>query len=198
MNVQTKVENRIKHLEKGLPFFTHNFYELGSTAAVQKALSRLTEQGVIKRVQRGVYCRPKPLKSIPSITTVASADDVARKWARENGYKLLSHGIEEAYKLGLQTQSPIIKLYWTNGPSREFKVGNQKVKVVQVKGELLKWGNKSQGRLLRALSMFENFELSEEAIKKAFSRLNLEENEGYHLVERISSLFNFKINRSKA
>jgi hypothetical protein len=185
MSIQAKVESRIKYIQKGFPFSTNSFYKLGSCLAVQKALSRLAAQGTITRVNRGIYCRPKPLKSIPSITTTVSAVDIARLWARQHNYKLVTHGLEEAYKLGFQTQAPIIKLYWTNGPSREFAVGKQRVKVVHANSELLRWGNEPEGRLLRALSVFRKYELPSGAFKIAFSRLQVDEITGQKLVCKI-------------
>ena len=189
LSTQAKIENRIEHIQKGLPFSIDSFYEAGSKASVQQSFSRLAKKGAIARVERGIYCRPKPLKSIPSIKTVASAEDVAHLWARQNGYKLVAQGQEEAYKLGLQTQAPIRKLYWTNGPSREFKVGRQRVKVLHVNSELLSWGNAPEGRLLRALSVLKNYELPAEKLKIAFSRLKISNSEGKQLLCKLTNRF---------
>ncbi|KJG37734.1 hypothetical protein UA32_12310 [Photobacterium angustum] len=189
MSTQAKIENRIKHIQKGLPFSINSFYESGSKASVQQSFSRLAKKGAITRLEKGIYCRPKPLKSIPSIKTVASAEDVARLWARQNGYKLVSQGQEEAYRLGLQTQAPIITLYWTNGPSRVFTVGKQQVKVIHVNSELLSWGNAPEGRLLRALSVFRHYDLPAEKLNIAFSRLSISNSEGKQLLSKLTNRF---------
>lgn len=186
MSIQAKVEIRIKRIQKGLPFAINGFYKLGSRAAVQKALSRLTKLGEIFRLQRGIYCRPKPLKSLPSLTVTASAEQVAQLWARQHKYKLVSQGLEEAYRLGLQTQAPITKLYWTNGPSREFLVGNQKVVVKHIGENLLKWSNAPEGRLLRALSVFGESELPNSAFKQVFSRLQIAGQEANELLNKLT------------
>lgn len=187
MSIQIKVETRIKRIKKGIPFSINGFYELGGHAAVQKALSRLAKSGFIVRVQRGIYCRPKPLKAIPSIKKTASTEQVVRLWAKQNKYKLVPQGMEEAYRLGLQTQAPIRKVYWTNGPSKEFVVGNQKIVVVHKRDALLKWGNTPAGRLFRALFIFKSNELSLSALTIAFSRLKLLGKEANTLIKKMRS-----------
>ena len=54
-------------MQRGTPFTIEKFYSLGSVTAVQKAMSRLTKEGEIVRVAKGIYSRPKPLAALPSI-----------------------------------------------------------------------------------------------------------------------------------
>ena len=115
MSVAIKVSSRVDRMRRGVPFSITGFYSLGSKVAVQKAMSRLVQEGVLERVAKGFYVRPKPLPSMPSIKTTASADQVAKVWAKEHGYKLVTQGQESAYRLGFQTQAPMKKVYWTNG-----------------------------------------------------------------------------------
>lgn len=132
---------------------------------------------MIVRVDRGFYARPKPLKNIPSIKIVTSAEKVVAAWAKERGYKITIQGLEAAYRLGMQTQAPVKRIYWSNGPSREFKVGNETV-IVQHKSESkLKWLNRPEGELLRGLLSLNRKYARLEAIKNAFSRLNISSRE---------------------
>ena len=182
--VLQKIENKIKHIKRGALFSIRNYYHLGSESSVHKAFGKLIQDGLIFRMQRGIYCRPKQLKSIPSIITLASANQLAHFCAKEKNSKLFPQGMEEAYKLGFQTQMPVNMVYWTNNMNREFKVGNQIVLVKKVEDKLLKWGNKPAGKLLRALSTFTR-RPSDEKLKEAFSRLQLSEDEGHKLIINI-------------
>lgn len=175
-------------MKLGIPFSITGFYSLGSHAAVQKAISRLAKEGVIDRVSKGFYVRPKPLPSLPSVKTTASADQVARVWAKERGYKLVSQGQEAAYRLGFQTQAPMKKVYWSNGPSREFRVGNQVVEVRHICGQKLRWGKEPEGALLRGLLVTppESVELS--GLKKAAQRLSLTSGETRSVAKKLRSL----------
>ncbi len=186
MSVQIQIEARLKHIRKGIPFTLTGFYSLGSTAAVQKSMSRLVQKGEIVRVSRGVYARPKPLKSIPTIKATANAEQMAKLWAKEHGYKLAPQGLEEAYRLGLQTQAPIRKVFWTNGPSREFAIGNNRVQVKTVSNNLLRWLNRPEGALLRGLVIMAKYEVTAAMLKTAFKRLGISENQINPILKKLA------------
>ena len=77
----------------------------------------------------------------------------------------------------MQTQAPVKRIYWSNGPTREFKVGNETV-IVQHKSESkLKWLNRPEGELLRGLLSLSGKYARLEAIKNAFNRLNISSRE---------------------
>lgn len=126
MSVAALARQRVHRMKRGVPFSISGFYSLGSRASVQQAMSRLVKEACWW-VERGFYSRPKPLKNLPSVNVVASANAVAAAWAKERGYKITLQGLEAAYRLGLQTQAPVKRIYWSNGPTREFRVGNELV-----------------------------------------------------------------------
>lgn len=113
MSVAALARQRVHRMKRGVPFSISGFYSLGSRASVQQAMSRLVKEGLLVRVERGFYSRPKPLKNIPSVNVIASANDVAAAWAKERGYKITLQGLEAAYRLGLQTQAPVKRIYWS-------------------------------------------------------------------------------------
>lgn len=188
MSVAMKVAERIGRIRKGVPFSIKGFYTLGSRTSVQKAMSRLAQQGVIERVARGFYARPKPLAILPSINTTAHPEQVARAWARQNGYKMVVQGQEAAYRLGFQTQAPMQTVYWTNGPSREFKVRNQVVRVRHVTNSKLKWQNKPKGALLRGLLVTPPEAVGVSGLLQAACRLSLSPSECKRVVGELSEL----------
>jgi hypothetical protein len=96
MSVAELVSARVQRMQKGSPFPIEKFYALGSITSVQKAMSRLTQQGVLIRVAKGMYARPKPLTNLPSIKMTAKAEDVAMAWAKVNRHKLAPQGLEAA------------------------------------------------------------------------------------------------------
>ncbi|WP_409523309.1 DUF6088 family protein [Nitrincola sp. MINF-07-Sa-05] len=175
-------------MKRGVPFSITGFYSLGSRASVQKAISRLALEGVVERVSKGFYVRPKPLPSMPSIKTTASAEQVAKAWAKEHGYKLVSQGQEAAYRLGLQTQAPMKTVYWSNGPSREFRIGNQVVEVRHISDQKLRWEKEPAGALLRGLLVTPPESVEVSGLKKAVQRLSLTPAEIKAVVKKLSSL----------
>lgn len=173
MSVTALARQRVNRMKRGIPFSISGFYSLGSRASVQQAMSRLVKEGLVVRVERGFYSRPKPLKNIPSINVVASANDVATAWAKERGYKITLQGLEAAYRLGLQTQAPVKRIYWSNGPTREFRVGNELVRVQHKSASRLRWLNQPEGELMRGLLSLNQEHTSPETLKYAFHRLSL-------------------------
>lgn len=164
-------------MKRGLPFSITGFYSLGSRAAVQQAMSRLAKAGEIERVTRGLYMRPKFLTSLPSIKIKVSAEQIAKSWGKEHGYNLVSQGEESAYRLGFQTQSPMQKVFWSNGPSRKFRVGQQVVEVRHASRQKLRWRNSSEGELLRGLLVTPPESLEVSDLKQAVERLSLSASE---------------------
>jgi len=188
MSVALKVSNRVERMKRGFPFSITGFYVLGNRTSVQKALSRLAQEGVVERVSKGIYVRPKPLPSMPSIKTTASAEQVAKVWAKEHGYKLVSQGQEAAYRLGLQTQAPMRTIFWSNGPSRQFKIGNEVVEVRHITEQKLRWGNGPEGALLRGLLVTPPESVEVSNLKTAFIRLSLSSSETRAILHKLSAL----------
>ncbi|MDP2522961.1 DUF6088 family protein [Neptunomonas phycophila] len=188
MSVAGNVASRINRMKRGIPFSITGFYSLGSNTSVQKAISRLAKEGVVERVSKGFYVRPKPLPSIPSIKTTASADQVAKVWAKEHSYKLVSQGQEAAYRLGLQTQAPMKTVYWSNGPSREFRIGNQVVEVRHISDQKLRWAKGPEGVLLRGLLVTPPEFVDLAGLKKAARRLSLTPSETKAVAKKLKGL----------
>jgi len=186
MSISVLVSNRVSRMKRGTPFSIEKFYTLGTTTSVQKAMSRLAIEGIIVRVAKGIYSRPKPLPRFPSIKITAKAEEVAKTWARTHNYKLVPQGLESAYRLGMQPQAPIKSVYWTTGPSREFRVGNEVVKVKHTTSTKLRWGNKPEGVFLRGLLALSPEHTSISTLRIAIKRLNLHEEESIDVVHKLS------------
>ena len=61
VGVDAAIRRRIARAKDGQVFTPANFIDLGSRAAIDKALSRLTSSGKLQRLSRGLYTRV-PLK----------------------------------------------------------------------------------------------------------------------------------------
>jgi predicted transcriptional regulator of viral defense system len=107
---------------EGSVFTLADFYDLGETYTVQKALQRMSKDGTVERVGRGLYLYPKfgelLKKNIP-----ASVDEVARAIARRFAWTITPNGENALNYLGLSTQVPAVPLYFSNGPSRIYTYG---------------------------------------------------------------------------
>lgn len=172
-------------MKRGMPFSIEKLYSLGSVTAVQKVMSRLAKEGEVVRVAKGIYSRPKPLASIPSVRITAKAKDVAMTWAKIHHYKMVPQGLESAYRLGLQTQAPLKIVYWSSGSSRVFKVGNQEVQVKHAANFKLQWQHKPEGELLRGLMFASPEHTSKRQLSTALKRLNISHEEKLTVINKL-------------
>ncbi|GGZ77832.1 DUF6088 family protein [Paraglaciecola chathamensis] len=185
MSVAELVNNKLARMKRGAPFSIERFYTLGSVSAVQKKMSRLVKEGKVVRVAKGIYSRPKPLIISPTMNIVAKAEDVARVWAETNNYKLSYQGMEAAYRLGLQTQAPMKSVFWTSGPTRTFRVGNQEVQVKHAANSKLVWYDKPEGELFRGLMFAAPEHTTVSELSAAMKRLNLSKEQNLKVISKL-------------
>lgn len=119
-----EIKNRIYSAPEGTAFITSDFLDLAEIPAINKALSRMAADGSIRRIIRGVYDRPYYSKVIqeyraPDMTQVAKAI------SRNYGWTIVPYGNTALNLLGLSTQVPAVYKYVSDGPYREYAVGNR-------------------------------------------------------------------------
>lgn len=150
MSVAEQIRQRVKKLPRGEPFTTNGLIKLGSRPAVDKALSRLVEAGLIKRVARGVFVRPKKSPFIGNV--MPDESHVVNVIAKGHGETIQVHGAEAARRFKISTQMPTKPIYYTSGSSREIQIGKLTVKLMHTSShrKLLHAGKKT-GLALTAL-----------------------------------------------
>ena len=99
-----KITQSIKAKGRGAIFAPSDFLDMGSRASVDQALSRLADQGMIRRLTRGLYDYPKISSRIGILSP--STDDVAKAIARKDNQVLQVSPAMAANQLGLSTQVP--------------------------------------------------------------------------------------------
>lgn len=167
--VRDKIYSRILELEPAKPFPYRLLKGLGSESSTQRAVRQLCEDGHLIRMMTGFYVRPKKHKLLPNITVTCSPEDLVKAWAKERSYILTTTSFEEAYRLRFQTQAPMRTEYWTNGPSKTFKIGNAIAFTRHVPDDLLLWHDLPVGRLYRALRSLSVEHTKPRELKKALS-----------------------------
>lgn len=174
MSVKESIECQIVKLSQGEPFTNTGFLRLGSRAAVDKAMSRLVEEGVIQRVARGVFVRPKQSRLAGEVMPGVSR--VIQVIAKDHGETVQVHGAEAARRFKLSTQIPTTPVYYTNGPSREIRIGNLKVKLMHTSSQRkLQHAGSKPGLALSALWYLGKSNVSAEVLKRIKAGMSEEE-----------------------
>lgn len=174
MSVAARIKQRVLGIQRGEPFTNTRFLKLGSRAAVDKAFSRLVEEGVIQRVARGVFVRPKQSRFISNVMPEVSR--VIEVIAKDHGETMQLHGAEAARRFKLSTQMPTTPVYYTNGPSREIRVGNLKVRLMHTTSQRrLQHAGKKPGLALSALWYLGKENVDAEVVRRIREGLSPEE-----------------------
>lgn len=124
--IEDKIFNKMKKCGRGSVFFISDFVAYGNRNAINKALERLTEKGLILRAARGIYCYPKIEKVYGLGPIPPSMEDIAETMAKRDGAKIVPSGLYAQYQLGLTQQVPMNVVYLTNGISRTINLGEGK------------------------------------------------------------------------
>lgn len=123
-SVEDKILTSLKKSGRGVAFSPTRFAHYGSAAAVQKAIERLTDEGKIIRVARGVYSYPKIDTELGLGVIYPTFDEIAACIANRDRTLIAPAGAYAVNKLGLSTQVPMNAVYITNGESRTIDIRN--------------------------------------------------------------------------
>ena len=125
------------------------FLHLGSRAAVDQALTRLTREGSLLRVGRGAYAAPVKGRfgsRPPSTQTVIQAIESLA------GETIVASGAAEANALGLTTQTPTREIFITSGRSRKLQLGERSIHLKHGTSLQLLHGRRPAGMAIRAVA----------------------------------------------
>jgi hypothetical protein len=123
-SIEDKILTSLKKSGRGVAFSPARFAHYGSAAAVQKAIERLTDDGKIIRVARGVYSYPKIDTELGLGIIYPTFDEIAACIANRDRTLIAPAGAYAVNKLGLSTQVPMNAVYITNGESRTIDIRN--------------------------------------------------------------------------
>jgi len=145
----TYIEHQLTEKKGGELIFPSDFHGNGTDAAIKKALSRLTEKGLIKRLAHGVYYVPKKDPILGDIRP--GADEVVRMLAQKEKIRIKPAGAYALNQLGLTTQVPTRRVYITDGHSRQFMLGNLQIKFKATTAKRLLRKGKISSLVIQAL-----------------------------------------------
>ena len=131
INCYDPIFSRIQSAPIGEVFIASDFSDLADGAAIRKVLSRLEEDGKIRRIMRGVYDCPE-YNAFLGETIEPQPDKVAHAIARNYGWTIVPCGDTALNMLGLSTQVPAVWLYVSDGTYKEYSYGNTFIKFKRV------------------------------------------------------------------
>lgn len=120
------IQERIENAEAGTIFISSDFADIADTETVRRNLNRLTKAGVLRRILKGVYDKPKYSNLLKEYVAV-SPDAVANALARNYHWTIAPGGNTALNLLGLSTQVTAIWTYISDGPYKTYEWNSTKI-----------------------------------------------------------------------
>lgn len=178
----TQIEERITNASVGEVFVPSDFLDIADTAVIRKALSRLSESGKIRRVIRGVYDCPR-FSNLLQEYEAPNMEQVAKAIARNFGWNIAPCGDTALNLLGLSTQVPAVWQYVSDGPYREYTVGNLQLKFKHTSNKDLAGQSYITALITQALKALGKDGVNDKIIQKLRKRVATDKNMPDLLVE---------------
>lgn len=172
-SIENSVYKRFRGRGRGAVATPSDFLDLGGRSAVDKALSRLVNDGKLTRVGRGVYVYPKQSKLLGELSP--RPQDVAEALAKRGGERLQPSGAQAANLLGLSDQVPAKIVYLTDGPSRTIKIRNLPVILKNASPRRLATAGRVTGAVAEALRYLRKDQVNQRVVTQLRGRLNAED-----------------------
>jgi len=148
-SLKHRILDVLSHQDRGWAFTPHDFAELGDPRAVGMTLTRLVRDGVIRRLDRGIYDRPQDHPLLGKAG--ATSDAVVAAVARKKNLRILPSAAVAANKLGVSTQVPAKIIYHTDGAPSSVKLGKLKIEFRRNSGSMLALADRPSGLVAQAL-----------------------------------------------
>ncbi len=153
-----------KEFDKGEIFFISDFTELGNYEAVRKSLQRLTKDGKVERIAKGIYFLPKKHERLGII--YPHAEQIARAIAKRDKARIIATGSTALHLLGLSTQVPMKVVFLTDGSARNITVGKQTIQFKKTNPKNLSIEHRLTNLIIQALKAIGEKHVTEEQVDK--------------------------------
>jgi len=148
-SIDSQILRRARAAAKGWVFNASDFLDLGSRDAIDKALSRQSRSGVIRKITRGLYDIPRKDSKLGQLSP--SVDAIAKALAGKDQLRIMPAGAYAANLLRLSEQVPAKAVFLTDGPAKKVRVGNQTIELKQTNLRLMNVSSQTSGLVIAAL-----------------------------------------------
>ena len=127
-----------------------DFLDLGSRVAVDQVLHRMTNNGDVRRIARGLYDKPT-LNRLTNKPTHPDPRAVIDALAQRDQARILVDGITAANDLGLSDAVPARIVVHTDARLKPIKLGNLQIDFKTTAPSRLHWAGRPAMRVVQAL-----------------------------------------------
>lgn len=161
--LKSHISALIEAAEPGYVWVPSDFAQLGSRDAIDKALQRMVQAGALRRIDRGLYDRPK-VNSLTKRPTTPDYRAVAEAIARRDHLRLLVDGMTAANDLGLTDAVPARVTLHTDTRRRAIQLDKLTIEFKQTAPSRLYWAGRPAMRIVQALHWLKDTLASERSL----------------------------------
>ena len=161
--LKSHISALIEAAEPGYVWVPSDFAQLGSRDAIDKALQRMVQAGALRRIDRGLYDRPK-VNSLTKRPTTPDYRAVAEAIARRDHLRLLVDGMTAANDLGLTDAVPARVTLHTDNRRRAIQLDKLTIEFKQTAPSRLYWAGRPAMRIVQALHWLKDTLASERSL----------------------------------
>ena len=179
MSVNDQIKADIQKKGRGKIVVPSDFEPSYGVENTKKALLRLSKEGFLEHLARGIYLFPEEDELLgilyPDIVTIAE------QIALRDRAQIIPTGAQAMNLLGLSTQVPLNAVFLTDGSPRTIKVGNRTIKFKRVSPKNLAAKGNISGLAIQALREIGKENLTDEQLETIMTQLKNEDPENlYH------------------
>ncbi|MEL6304944.1 MAG: DUF6088 family protein [Bacteroidota bacterium] len=179
MSVKKQIKDEIQKKGRGKIVVPSDFERSYGVENTKKSLLRLSKEGFLEHLARGIYLFPKKDELLgilyPDIVTIAE------QIALRDRAHIIPTGAQAMNQLGLSTQIPLNAVFLTDGSPRTIKVGNRTIKFKKVSPKNLAAKGTISGLAIQALKEIGKQNLTDGQLETVMTQLKDEDPENlYH------------------
>jgi predicted transcriptional regulator of viral defense system len=172
--IKIQVKNRIAHKRPGAVFTARDFSDIADNATIRQNLKRLTEDGTIRRIGRGVYDKPAFSKLLKEYEA-ADIYQAARTLAKAYSWTIAPSGNTALNMLGLSTQVSSRWSFVSDGPYKKYTIAENTIEFKHRTNRELTGMSEKTILIIQSLKALGKEQVTENIIAKIQQQLSVSE-----------------------
>ena len=161
--LKSHISALIEAAEPGQVWVPTDFVQLGSRDAIDKTLQRMVQAGELRRIERGLYDKPR-VNSLTKRPTMPDYRVVVDAIARRDHLRLLVDGMTAANDLGLTNAVPARVTIHTESRRRAVQLDKLSIEFKHTAPSRLYWAGRPAMRVVQALHWLKDALTSERSL----------------------------------
>lgn len=169
-----QIQDRIRNTSDGTVFVNSDFADIADQETVRRNLNRLTHAGMLRRILKGVYEKPKYSELLDEYVA-ADPDAVAKALARNYHWTIAPCGNTALNLLGLSTQVTAVWSYISDGPYKTYEWNSTKLEFKHRTNKEITGLSHMTSLVIQALKTLGKNNVTSEIIQTLSERLSKDE-----------------------